>query len=339
MVRLLHLLIIPALLAGVPVLAQGRSEFVQDEAGIFSAAAKAKANAEIARVQARFKKELVVDTLFAVKLPEGLDGSNEAVRNRFFDKWAEDRFLHEKITGVYVVIVGEPPIIRVQLGNHTKQSGLFTDSDRADLRDQIIANMKETRKDLKDQAKRDHVLLAATAFFSDRVSQHGSRLAEHRPQTPVGQHQGQNAPGAGVPWLKYLLIGGAVLLIFWLVMGVMRGASRGASGPGMMGGGGGGGGFFSSMLGGLFGAAAGMWLYNNVFGGQSNSAWGSGNDGGSGAINDGDTGSTGDGGDYGGTDDGSGGDAGGGGGDWGGGGGDFGGGGGDFGGGGGGGDW
>jgi len=30
----------------------------------------------------------------------------------------------------------------------------------------------------------------------------------------------------------------------------------------------GGGGFFSSLLGGLFGAAAGMWLYNNLFGGS-----------------------------------------------------------------------
>ena len=45
---------------------------------------------------------------------------------------------------------------------------------------------------------------------------------------------------------------------------------------------GGGGGFFTGMLGGMFGSMAGMWMYNNMFGGHAtygsngNVNWGGG---------------------------------------------------------------
>jgi hypothetical protein len=352
MVRFLRWMVVPSLLglmgAAAPVTAQNRSEFVNDEAGFFSKGAKDKANAEIARMGSQTKHELVVDTVVEVKVAPEIQKDKAAV-NRFFDQWAEKRFVQEKVNGVYIAIVQNPPKERVQVGNKTMQSGLFTSADRKELEEKLLADLKTAHAEvMKNQAKNDRVLLDVTSFVHERMVQRARELAASK-QAAAAQNPaaGQHAPPAqqGTPWVMYILIGIGVLLVLWLIMGVMRALSGagGGAGPGMGYGGGGGGGFFSSLMGGLFGAAAGMWLYNNVFGGHTNSAWGAGPDGGGANTgNDADTSSTGGGDDYGDTGGGAGGDQGGdvgGGGDWGGGGGDWGGGGGDFGGGGGGGDW
>jgi uncharacterized membrane protein YgcG len=341
MARLTPWMLIPALfgwlLAAQPVEAQTRSEYVTDDARFFSNDAKAKANADIARMRSRFKKELVVETVVSVTLPAEIKADDKAAVNRFFDQWAEKRFAQEKVDGVYVVITQNPAKERIQVGNRTGQ-GLFTDADRRELDSQLIANLKAAHAEqMKNQAKNDRVLLDAVNFVAERMSRHAGQVAGQR-QTPAQAPTGQAPQGGqqGTPWGTYILIGIGVFLVIWLIMGIVRafsGAGAGAS-PGMAGAGGGGGGFFSSLLGGLFGAAAGMWLYNSVFGGHTSSAWGAGPDGGQGTGSGPDTSSSGGGGDY----DSGGADAGGG--DWGGGGGEWGGGG-DFGGGGdgGGGDW
>ncbi len=60
MARLLSWTLVPALigwLAAVqPLAAQNRTEFINDEAGLFSSQAKAKANAEIARMRLRRRR-------------------------------------------------------------------------------------------------------------------------------------------------------------------------------------------------------------------------------------------------------------------------------------------
>ena len=124
MVRLLRLTpifaLVGCLFAAAPVAAQNRSEFVQDEAALFSKEAKAKANTEIAQIWSQFKKELVIDTVVTVKVPD-------------VDDWAIKRAVRENVDGIYVVIVVDPPTIRVELGNRTKQFGQFTESDRQEL--------------------------------------------------------------------------------------------------------------------------------------------------------------------------------------------------------------
>jgi hypothetical protein len=365
MMRCLSRITVPVLLGclifAAPLAAQNRGEFVHDDAGFFSQEAKGKAEAEIGRMKSQFKKELVVDTVDTVVVPEEIAAKDTKAVNRFIDSWADKRFKNEGVQGVYVVIVQKPTKFRIRVGNKTEQDGFFTQNDVATLEKNLISHLEAAKKDgMTNKAKNDEVLRAATIYVYERYSQHGPRAAPAKQQG----HVAPNAPAAqqaATPWLTYLLIGGAVLLVIWLVMGLLRGLTRGAGSPGMggsgmasgYGGGGGGGGFFSNMLGGMFGAAAGMWMYNNFFGGHSNSAWGAGPDNSNASNygdNDRDTSSTGGGGDYGGDGGDQGGDAGGGGGDWGGGdaggggdwgggGGDFGGGGGDFGGGGGGGDW
>src|SRR5262249_45521995 len=113
------------------------------------------------------------------------------------------------------------------------------------------------------------------------VSQTLSRTA--RAESPVGRSRRESAStaeraGSQVPgWLGYVCLGIAALVMVWVIFGLIRSATGGArggyagGGPGYAGGpgfgGGGGGGFFSSLLGGMFGAAAGMWMYNHFFGG------------------------------------------------------------------------
>ena len=193
MVRLVRWMLAPALIgwsfAAAPVAAQTRTEFVQDEAALFSKDAKNKANAEIAQIVSHFKREFVVDTVVSVKVPPDVDHNNKDALKRYFDGWAEDRAGREKVNGVYVVIVGEPRTIRVELGNRTKQAGLFDEGDRQDLRKQLIANMTEVSKDPKDQGKKDHVLLAATKFVHERMNHHKQQVSR-RPQQAPAQRAG-----------------------------------------------------------------------------------------------------------------------------------------------------
>jgi len=235
MVHPMRWLLVPALIgwsfAAAPAAAQNRTEFVLDEANLFSKDAKAKANAEIAQIVSKFKKELVVDTVYSVKVPEGLE------KSAYFDDWAEKRFANEKVNGVYAVIIVDPPMIRVRLGNRTKTSGLFDEPDRKELRDQMIANLKETHKDPNNQVKKDQVLLAATKFVHERMSHHRQIVSGGGAQRTPAAHAGET------PWMTYIVIAIVVLLAFWLIRGILRGLSGGGvGGPGMAGGGYGGGG-------------------------------------------------------------------------------------------------
>jgi uncharacterized protein len=172
------------------------------------------------------------------------------------------------------------------------------------------------------------------------------------PTAPPVQHRPVNPQqgGAGIMTLVWS-VGGIILvmIVFRMIGAMMGGGNRGGYGaPGQMGGpgygggygggGGGGGGFMSSLFGGIGGAMAGNWLYDQFSGrhrgGNEGYAPPAGGEAPPTETGGGDWGGTAgdDGGDWGG----GGGDAGGGGGDWGGGGGDAGGGGGDWGGGGGG---
>lgn len=163
-------------------------------------------------------------------------------------------------------------------------------------------------------------------------------------KTAASTHDTNHKGGSNI--MSYVCIGVCVLAGIWLVIGLIRAFTGGGMGGGGMGGGmggyGGGGGFFSNLMGGMFGAMAGMWMYNNLFGGGMHDVGASesyGGDGTAADTGDGDYDGGASGGDAGGDWGDSGGDAGGG--DWGGGdvgGGDWGGGdfgGGDFGGG----DW
>src|SRR5206468_984725 len=116
----------------------------------------------------------------------------------------------------------------------------------------------------------------------------GNSPARNPAVAPVGQ---AGNPRGGSSWLGYVCFAIFAVLVIWMVVGLIRGFSGAGGGyGGAMGGGGygyGGGGIWTSILGGMFGAMAGSWIYNNMFGG----GWGhSGTDSSSAGVGGGDTG-------------------------------------------------
>jgi uncharacterized protein len=341
------------LAAAVPVSAMAVAPKINDEAKFFSDEAREKADKLIREIHHDFGRDLLIETFATVpaNLAKDVDLKDKEARSRFFEKWARERAREADVKGIYILICKSPGHIEVEVGNETQKKE-FTNKDRIELTKILIEKF--------DAKQYDEGLLDAVNFVGRRLKANGARSAA--PAVIPGAHnEGGGLMATGLGGL--LCVGLIILAGIWLVVGLFRaltGAGRGygprgygpgGPGPGGYGPGGygpgyggGGGGFMSSLMGGLFGAAAGNWMYNSFFGG-GHSSWGSGpgSQGGYGDTSGSDasrpdTDYSGGGGDFGGDD---GGGGGGGGGDFGddgggGGGGDFGGGGGDFGGGGGG---
>jgi hypothetical protein len=310
------------------------------------------ANDEIVVIKSTYHKDVLIETQ-----QKGPEGDKKAFR-----KWAEERAAEFRVEGVYIVITSEPKRFQVEVGKQTLKSGVLTIDDETELVDILTKNLKDHHP--------DEALRKSVAYIHSALKHNAAPKAQAPAPAPIVAQVPAQGDGHGLTQAGFWGgIGGILclvavgLLVFWVIFGLIRAMSGGGGGygPGYGGGGygygGGGGGFMSSMIGGMFGAAAGMWMYNNMFGGHS--GYNSGNYGGGGvggAPGAGDAGASpeptdvgagysGAGGDYG-DDDKGGGKDGGGGGDWGGGGDDKGGGdagGGDWGGGGGGdaggGDW
>lgn len=261
---------------------------VQDDLNWFSKTARDKANADIARIKREFHKDLVIETIKAPERPANLNPKDEKSIKKFFDEWAMSRFRNEQVNGVMILLVDEPKILRVEAGAATERL-LFPRASVDELRNKIISNLK--------QGDKDDALTTATAYVAQVMSENhrktGAAAVPANPQhgqQPVGHDA--DAPQQ-VDWMRWVWIGLAVFIGFWLIRALLRafsGGGAGAGGPAYgggggygpgYGGGGGGSGFFGNMLGGLFGAAAGMWMYNNVFGGShGSSGWGGGAAGG-----------------------------------------------------------
>ena len=354
---------------------------IRDEAGFFSPEAIQRANAEIKEIKREFKRDLLIETYRGIPADKQeefkkIDRNDRKARNQFFENWALSRAKAVDVNGIYIQICKDPGHIQVDVGNQTQKKD-FTLKNRDQLRELLVRRFQEASK-LKDEAEKkkvyDKALLEAVSFVHRTMSENLGKASAAPGRLPVATAPAANPPAAApanqksegssnMGVLGWVCVALFALLVIWVVVALVRaftGAGRGYSGGpagagpggpgyGYGGGGGGGGGFMTSLLGGLFGAAAGSWLYDSfIRGHSSHGGWGSSPaygappspgaapedtdySGTGGDIDSGDTG--GGGGDFG--DAGGGGDFGGGGGDFGGGGGDFGGGGGDFGGGGG----
>ncbi len=357
MIKVRWLLAIPVILAATLVAVPGtaRAANIRDRGGMFSSEAVEKAQAVLDKAQRSSGVPIVIETIDAIP---GLDRNASAEkRRRAIDSLAveRDKAIHDE--GIYVLLSKHDHVI-----SHVLVRERLTDvlpiGKRDAIRDAFVAEFKKEKAGAFDAG----LLSGARAIEKalEGVSVHGAAVA-HRGTVERVQHR---ADGGRVPagrstlgtFLMIILGIFGVLLVLRLIGGLFNRSpgqgyagglgqpGGGMGGPGYYGGGygGRGGGFFSSMLGGIGGALAGNWLYDQFSGrhGQYGSAdagytpdsTGVPDQGGDAIVGaDDDPG--------GGTswDPGGGGDAGGGG-DWGGGGGDWGGGGGDWGGGGGG-DW
>ncbi len=238
---------------------------VNDAGGFFSAAAIDQANAKIHAIRRDFGKDLLVETF--AKIPDNLQARyQELGKARFFPEWADRRAAEARIVGVYIMLCRAPARLQVEVGKTTRLKA-FPQSDH----DRLVRQMLP----LLSAKQYDQALLQAVDFVAAALRQNQA----HRAMAPPAAHAPRDARrvvgGAGnadSPF-RWLVIAVCVLGGLWLLMAIVR-AFSGAAGAGMgYPGGAGGGGFFSSLLGGLFGAAVGNWMYDSFFHG-SGSAWG-----------------------------------------------------------------
>jgi uncharacterized protein len=240
---------------------------VKDEAGLFKAETVKKANAAVREIKNRYHKDLLIETFQTVPADkvEEVKKMDRAARDQFFEEWMRERARAAEVDGIYVLITREPGHVHVGVGPKTREKA-FTTSDRKKLSDLLVARFREKEF--------DRGLLAAVTFVNDTLRSHVGTAAApvSRPaRSTADERLPQTSPLVG-----WICIGLVALVVAWVVIALIRAISGGAGAPGGSGAPGfGGGGFMTGLLGGLFGAMAGSWLYDRFFGGDYHSGgWG-----------------------------------------------------------------
>ena len=281
---------------------------IRDNSGFFSESAKSEATRKISEIEQKYKKDLVIETFNEIpeEIKQGVDLTNKAAMGRLFEQWTVKQAKQQKVNGVYILLSREPAHIQIVVGNET-QNKAFTLMDRNNLSRLMLSKL---RKKQNDEALLEGVNFVFTTMASHVIPNNRTNNVSSSSAVPA-VHGEQTEQANSWGWIVIAVIGiGAI----WLIVGIIRsvfGGRASTAGPGMSPGYGGGG-IFSSMLGGMFGAAAGMWLYDQ-FSGNHGNAWGADQDnrvGGSTGFSGQDTDYSGTGGDFGG--DSGGGDSGGG---------------------------
>ena len=230
---------------------------IRDDAEFFSAETKKEADEVLRRLHNRTGRELVIETFSAPPF--------EAEKGDPYAHEALSRAKDLKVNGVYIAFWKKPrPHFHIEVGNRTEREGFFTEADE-----------RELKKILGGKGSHDEKLMEAVRFVASRMEAHEEKAKSSAPAPESKEKEKGWSP------LGWVCIGLSVLAGLWLVVGLVRAFNRpappayGGGGGGPVGGGapvgGGGGGFFPSLLGGLFGAAAGMWMYDSFFGGHSHS--------------------------------------------------------------------
>ena len=242
---------------------------VRDNGDFFSDSAKKEATRKISEIESQFKKELVVETFAAVpeEIKRGVDLTDKTALKRMFDQWTLREAKQQNVNGIYILISREPAHLQIVIGNDTRNKA-FTEKDRDSLATLMLSRLRAKQNDeaLSECVKFISTTMSGHASPSSRVNSATSSTAS----SSVRASRTEQATPWG--WIITAVIGIAAV---WLIVGVLRSfmGGRGATaGSGMMPGGGGGG-MFNSLLGGMFGAAAGMWLYDQ-FSGSHGNAWG-----------------------------------------------------------------
>ncbi|QEH38301.1 hypothetical protein OJF2_68990 [Aquisphaera giovannonii] len=269
-------------LTAVPFFAGSRAEAseIRDKAGMFSAGAVRKATAELDRAEQRSGVSVVIETIES--LPNVAANAPEAARRNAVQELADRRAREIGHEGVYWLISQKDRVYSEPLVKE-RYASLLPRSTRQAVGNALVSEFKKQRF--------DDGLLAAVGEMTQSLSSHaaapaavpGRRLV---PGAAANHGVPDRAPRFGIGSLLFIgLAIFGVLLLFRVIGGMFRGASSmggGMGGPGYgpgpgpgygagpgygYGGGyGRGGGFFSNMLGGLGGALAGNWLYDQFSG-------------------------------------------------------------------------
>jgi uncharacterized membrane protein YgcG len=216
---------------------------IDDGGRLFSDAALAQGNRIVREIyeDTAPRKDVIIETFRS--LPPDMRSVDELARRAFRER---------EIDGILIVAVKEPGTLRVAVGRRTAER--FSDGDRERLVEILLGKFREKRFDEGLAEGLGFVKQKLTAAFPAPGVE---RVPERERTSPVS---------GGMPlWLWAALIFAGV----WVVLALVRARSQASSaaGPGYpppagYGSGGYGGGWGQSILGGLFGAMAGNWLYD-----------------------------------------------------------------------------
>jgi uncharacterized protein len=257
---------------------------INDNANFFSEDGRRKANEIIDNIYKQHRaKEVLIETFEAV--PEGMP----------YDQFVRQHFQQARLNGVYIMIVRKGAHVSVRADSLT--DSVFTNTVCSSIAQRLAARMREIKKPPYDAALVEAVQSIADTFRG--VEKGGATAAPRSSPGAYPPAAGNRPQGrSGGSWLPssitgWICLGVGVWIVFALIRSVMRrrtggyggapgaygqmgggpGYGGGYGGGGNYGGGGFGGGWGSSLLGGLFGAAAGNWLYDR-FGRSGGSAYG-----------------------------------------------------------------
>jgi hypothetical protein len=139
----------------------GAPRTVNDEAKLFSEAAKEKANKEIAEIKRRYRKDLLIETLARPKGGAAAKLSKDE-RAKFFTRFADERARAARVDGIYALISVEPRYVEVVSGEATRRKGIFTDENDLALAKKLIAKLSAGQP--------DEALLDGVAYVSQTLS-------------------------------------------------------------------------------------------------------------------------------------------------------------------------
>lgn len=252
---------------------------VEDKAGAFTPEGVKKAEEAFESTSFQSPTHFTVVTVGEVPAARKKDFDRVAKdpeqRGRFFESWARELADVHPDKGVFVLMFVDEKryIVRAVTDKASDVHRTFTDADARALVDRLSEGCKRALGKPADQAKaeRDTALLDATNYVVAQLKDTSVPAAGETARTSSSDSNGKKGGGTNI--MGYVCIGLAVLLGIWLVVALIRAFTGGGGGGGYGGGGyGGGGGFFPSLMGGLFGAAAGMYLYNSFMGGDNNAS-------------------------------------------------------------------
>jgi uncharacterized membrane protein YgcG len=224
------------------------SAAVEDNARLFSAKAITAANEQLGKVRASTGKEILILTLN--------DLGGKKIR-----EVASNEGRMRQLNGVIVLISKNPRQLEVMAGRKT--SLVF----RKEHRDLVVDIFSKNLRTAPDQALANAVKVIVDSFngASSAMIQPDGQRPPMGQRPPVAAHRESSSFG----WVKWLIIIGVIFLIIRLISYFMsrRNTDASAATPGVPGQSGfGGGGFFASLMGGIFGAVAGNWIYDKMFG-------------------------------------------------------------------------
>ena len=245
---------------------------ITDDGNFFSSGAIRSASEKIQDLDHRYGYRIKVETIAA--LPAGevdeVRKMSAGDRAKFFGHLLAKRAAAEKLD-LLIFASRDPKYLQV-LPHKKLESAGFTTAMRDKMAAALIADFHTEKYDealstALTQLEQDFLTIHRKASAPDRPAQNRSGqnhpVENHAARQPAPFEHPPERPAAGGwfgPIMLVLLFVGGFLLIRRLI-----GGASGGSGPGnnMAGGGGGGGGMMGNILGGVFGAVAGNWLYDS----------------------------------------------------------------------------